>query len=251
MSHLQLAAQLGMPIVCEKPLVAQRKQLTPTLKFIEDSGAPFMVAHHVRHQRAVTDIAEIVRSGRLGSPVAASLQWCFRMDFEARNARWKLDPYLGGSNVMFDSGVHAVDLAIFLFGAPHRVSAIGHHVRSVNTLDSVVALLHYPAFSVTICASQSASHEQNDLRITFGTSVVRAKGLLGETATRAVAVIGESGAKRLTYGPANLYRAEMESFCRSLGGATGVGATVVDAAVTARILFAVEDALWTGGAVDL
>jgi predicted dehydrogenase len=251
LSHLQLAVQLGMPVICEKPLVTDRQQLEPLLNLIRGSGVPFMVAHHVRHQPAVTEIAEIINDRRLGCPVAASLQWCFQMDHQASNARWKLDPARGGSNSMFDSGVHAVDLAVLLFGEPHHVGAVGHHVRSTDILDLVVAVLDYSDFSVTVVASQSASHEGNDLRITFHTAVLRAEGLLGEKAVRAVEIVDESGTKRSTYEPINLYRAEVENFCQSLGGSVAVGTTASDAATTTRILFAVEDALWTGRLVDL
>jgi len=249
--HIQLAVQLGMPVICEKPLVTQRQQLGPLLKLIGDSNIPFMVAHHIRHQPAVTDIMDIINAGRLGSPIAASLQWCFRMDHSAPNARWKLDPLSGGSSAMFDCGVHAVDLAVCLFGAPDRIGAVGHHVRSADVLDSVVALLDYSGFSVTVVASQSGSSAENDLRITFPTSVLRAVGLLGEKAVRTIEIVGESGAKKLTYGPINLYKAEVENFCRSLGTSIAAGTTVADAALTTRILFAVEDALRTGSLIDL
>lgn len=251
LSHLRLAARLGMPVICEKPLVTQRQEVEPLLELIEESGIPFMVAHQIRHQPAVTDIAEILTARRFGAPVAASLQWCFMMDHQASNARWKLDPAQGGSNAMFDCGVHAVDLAVLLFGAPDRVGAVGRQVRSAATLDLVVALLDYSGFSVTVVASQSASSGNNDLRITFATSVLRAAGLLGEQAVRAVEIVGESGTRKLTYEPVNLYRAEVENFCRSLAGPVTAGTTAADAALSARILFAAEDALRTGRLVDL
>jgi predicted dehydrogenase len=249
--HIELAVQLGMPIICEKPLVTQRDQLEPLLELIADSKIPFMVAHHVRHQPAMRDIMNFINTTELESPITASLQWCFRMDHSAPNARWKLDPLLGGSNAMFDSGVHAVDLAVCLFGAPDRVGAVGHRLRSAVVLDCVVALLDYSSFSVTVVASQSASRGGNDLRITFPTSVLRAEGLLGEKSLPAIEIVGESGTKKVTYEPVNLYRAEVENFCQSFGSSNAVGTTAADATVTTRILFAIEDALRTGGLVNL
>lgn len=251
-SHLRLATELGKPVICEKPLVARREDLAAVLDLIEAHAMPFMVAHHLRHQPAVTDIIELLQSRRLGAPVAASLQWCFTMDHRAPNAGWKLDPALGGSNAMFDSGVHAIDLAVLFFGVPDRVGAVAHQVRSKKVLDSVTVVLDYAAFSVTVLASQSASSHGNDLRVTFERSMLRAEGLLGEQALRVIDIVGESGAERLTYESVNLYRAEVEDFCRSLeDDSTTIGTSAADAAATSRILFAIEDALHTGFMIDL
>jgi predicted dehydrogenase len=251
LAHIELAIQLGVPIICEKPLVAHREQLGPVLKLITESNTPFMLAHQIRHQAALNDIAEIIRSGRFGAPIAANLQWCFMMDLAAPNARWKLDPLLGGSNAMFDCGVHAIDLAVCLFGAPVRVAAAGHHVRSANVVDSVVAMLDYANFPVTITASQSGSTAGNDMSITFAGSVLRANGLLSEKAVGAIQIASVSETKKLVYEPVNLYRVEVENFCKSLSSEVVPGTTAADAAVTSRILFAVEDALQTGNLAEL
>jgi predicted dehydrogenase len=249
--HLQLAARLGMPVICEKPLVADCAELSSTMKVIEQSGIPFMMAHHVRHQPAVTDIAELVVSRRFGPPVSACLQWCFMMDHTGRNAQWKLQSPLGGTSALFDSGVHAVDLAVRLFGAPRRVSAVAHHVRSVDVFDSAVALLEYSDFAATVVASQSASPYKNDLSITFASCVVRVEGLFGEKSADAIDLVEVSGSTRLTYEPVNLYRAEVESFCKSLGGRMTTGTTIREAAVTMSILAATETAVETGRMIRL
>lgn len=251
-SHLTLATELGKPVICEKPLVTRREDLAGVLKLIDTQAMPFMLAHHVRHQPAVTDIIELLESRRFGAPVAAALQWCFTMNHQTPNARWKLDPTLGGSNAMFDCGVHAIDLAVLFFGAPYRVGAVAHTVHSKDVLDSVTAVLDYAAFSVTVLASQSASSQGNDLRVTFERAALRAPGLLGEQGLTVMDVVGDSGAERLTYERVNLYRAEVEGFCRSLeDGSLAIGTSAADAAVTSRILFAVEDALRNGLMIDL
>jgi predicted dehydrogenase len=251
LSHIALALQLGMPVICEKPLVAHRDLVGPILKLITESGVPFMLAHQIRHQQAITDIAEIIKSSRLGIPVAVNLQWCFMMNHEAPSAQWKLDPRLGGSNAMFDCGVHAIDIAVYLFGRPVHVAAAGHHLRSSDTLDSVVAVLRYEKFSVTITASQSGSPAANDLKITFPQCVLQANEILGEKASESIEIVGNFGSEKLTYEPTNLYRAEVEDFCQSLGSRVIPGATVADAAACSDILFAIEDAIETGNSTKI
>jgi predicted dehydrogenase len=250
--QLELAATLNLPIICEKPLTARREELPRLKELLGRGGPPFMLAHHVRHQLAVEEIVGLIRDGGLGPPIAADLRWCFPMDHGARNAQWKLDPALSGSNAMFDCGVHAVDLAMMLFGAPARVAAVGHWVRCTEFCDSVTAVLDYPEFAVTIVASQSAAVFGNDLRIAFEGSVLQAQHLLAEQAVRVVEITDATGVERLTYEPVDLYRSTVEDFCRSLDGSSaGRGTSAAEALLASRILFAVEDSLRSGAIVEL
>lgn len=118
--HLELAFRLGTPVICEKPLTARRADYPRLAGLLGAGGLPFALAHQVRHQQAVAELSRLISCGDLGAPVAADLHWCFLMNHAASNARWKLDPTLGGSNAMFDCGVHAIDLALLLFGMPTR-----------------------------------------------------------------------------------------------------------------------------------
>ncbi len=249
--HLQLAVGLGLPVICEKPLIARRDELPELLRLVEGAPMALGIAHQLRHQPAVTDIVELLRSDRLGTPVTAELQWCFLMDQYARSASWKLDPALGGSNAMFDCGVHAIDLAVLFFGSPRRVGAVARRVRSELVCDEVFATLDYPAFTVRVVASQSAAATENDLCVTFCDCVLRARRFFGEAAARTVQIIGGPAAGTTSYEPQDLYRLEVEDFCRSLEGATSVMTSVAEALTTTRILFAIEDAMHTGQFVPL
>ncbi|MEV0391328.1 Gfo/Idh/MocA family oxidoreductase [Nonomuraea sp. NPDC050643] len=248
-SHLRLVVGLGLPVICEKPLVVRRHELEPLERLLSDAALPFMLAHHVRHQPAVAFIAEVLRSRRYGTPVSASLQWCFDLDHGSRNARWKLDPELGGSNALFDVGSHAIDLALHLFGTPPGVCATGHRIRSTTTFDLVTAVLGYRDHPVTVTAGQSGSDRANDLRITFPSAVLRAPGLLGEKPVVAIEIESAVGTEVRAFEPVNLYLAEVEDFCRALGGPEPAGATVADAVAGARVMFAAEESLHSGGSV--
>lgn len=249
--HLELAIELGVPIICEKPLIARREDYSRVRELLGVRLVPFVLAHQVRHQQAVVDLARLVRGGTLGSPVAADLRWCFPMNHDAPNARWKLDPALGGSNAMFDSGVHAVDLALALFGLPERVAAAAHRIRGARIHDAVSALLDYERFTVAVSASQSASAAGNDVRIVFENCVVTAGGLLNERAARVIEIAGQE-TRRIEYEDGDLYRREVEDFCRTLSSSVpGPGTSAQEALDAARILFAIEDAAATGRFVDL
>jgi predicted dehydrogenase len=249
--HIELALSLGLPVICEKPLVADLEHLEPVVALVKASRLPFMVAHHVRHQRAIDDIVAILASGRLGSPRSARLQWCFMMDHASRNSRWKLQPDLGGSSVMFDAGVHAIDLALVLFGPPKAVTAFGRHVRTSAVYDAVVTVLRYPQLVVTVVASQSHPAASNDLTVECDSGSLHARGLFSEASVRTVDLVQGSHRAELKYEPVDLYRAEVENFCCSLTDCRPVGTTLSDAAVAARILMAAEESISRGREIPL
>jgi predicted dehydrogenase len=248
---IRLAADIGRPVLCEKPLVARREDLQELAGLLERLPAPLAVAHHLRHQPVVADVAELLASGRLGRPVAASLQWGYVMDRAARNARWKLDPGLGGSNAMFDCGVHALDLAVLFFGLPGRVGAVAHRARSGATDDSVTATLDYADLAATVVASQSATPGGNDLRILFRESLLVVEGLFGEKSAARLRIDGGAAAGTVGYEPVNLYRQEVENFCRALEGRVTAGTGPADSLGTSRILFAIEESVQTGAFVQI
>jgi predicted dehydrogenase len=249
--HIELAARLRKPVICEKPLGIERNDVAAIHTMIDEYEIPFMLAHQVRHQPAAHEMRQIVRGQQLGQVSAASLRWAFWMKHDASNASWKLDPQRGGSSVLFDSGVHAIDLSIFLFGAPCGVVAVGNRQRESASFDSVTMILQYSTFAVSISASRSASAAVNDAVLGFTDGGVRAPAMLGEESVPAIEVNSPNGTDRRTYPAVNLYRAEVEDFCQALDGGPVVGTTIAEAVLAARVLFAAEDAIATGRVITL
>jgi len=240
------ATGLGKPVICEKPLATNHHQVQAIARTVQAAGVPFTVAHQLRHQQATVDIERIVRDGTLGPVCGSHLQWAFQMDVTAPNAAWKLNPDLAGSSSMFDSGVHAVDLAILLFGTPRAVNAFGHRRRSGDVVDSVTAMLDYGTFGVTVAASTTASTHANDLVVTCSDGVLYAPSMLGENSTPTLHIRRRDDAERRDYASTNLYQAEVENFCRLLAGGPAVGTTLADAVAASNVLFAIEEAVASG-----
>jgi len=224
--QLALAFSLGKPVICEKPLVATPDQLADLLGVLPETPPPFMVAHHLRHQPIVADLKRLLAARTVSS---AHLQWSYRLNSEAANAAWKLDPARGGGTALFDVGVHVIDLATYLFGNPERVTGLGDG-----------ALLGHPGFTVTVTASHTGSTLRNDLTVTCADGVLRSPMLFGERSGESLELITSEGTETTTYPPVDLYRAEVEDFCRHLRGEPLVGTSLHEAVVTAELLFAID-----------
>ena len=241
--QLRFAFSLGKPVICEKPLVANRNQLPELTALLDENTEPFMVAHHLRHQPVVPRLRELIDGGHLGPVSSAALQWSFWLNHDAANAAWKLDPERGGSNAMFDGGVHALDLAICLFGSPERVSAHGARSREGARLDTVSAHLGYGDMVVTVTASHAGSVNANDLAINFAEGAVKVPMMFAERSAGTLETFTGDGHVAETFPDVDLYRAEVENFCRHVQGEPLVGTSAQDGVAAAHILFAIEDSL--------
>lgn len=210
-SSIELAAKYKKPIICEKPLDNGIDKIE-YYKGILDNYNAFMVAHHLRHQKAYVDIKNFIQSGTIGDISNVFCQWGFGLNTSAANARWKLEPELGGAGTFSDNGIHVLDLMIGLFGKPKGV--FGHCFSNTfkNTFDTETMMLLYDKMTVTLNASQTMIYPGNHLLIYGSHGKIEAFGAIGEKSIRSVTITNKNGTKEIVYPEVHLYRAEVENF---------------------------------------
>jgi 1,5-anhydro-D-fructose reductase (1,5-anhydro-D-mannitol-forming) len=95
------------------------------------------IAHQIRLDEAMGRAREIVQSGRLGRLTAISLERASGLDVRPP---WRED--VRQSGVLFDVGVHLIDLIQWISGADFvEVSAFTHPDRREGTPDDTVSVL--------------------------------------------------------------------------------------------------------------
>jgi 1,5-anhydro-D-fructose reductase (1,5-anhydro-D-mannitol-forming) len=130
-------ARAGKHILCEKPFAMKIEHAREMVKACRDAGVVLRIAHQIRLDAAVVRAREIVQSGRLGrlaeisveraSGIGSRLSW--RNDFEQ-------------SGVMFDVGVHLLDLIQYVSGQRFvEVSAFTHPDRRDKKPDDTMTVL--------------------------------------------------------------------------------------------------------------
>lgn len=239
--HVALAAGMGKPILCEKPLAITQADAEEIGRTVRDAGVFFRLAHQVRQQPALEDVRAAVSGAAWGPVRSAHLQWTFWMDRTAPNAVWKVQPELAGSSSMFDSGVHVVDVAVLLFGLPYSVFAVGH-ADVAAVAETVTATLDYGEYAVTVVTSQRAAPSANDLRISFAQAGLSVAGFFGERAAPRLCIDAGGQSHRRDYTEVNLYRKMVEDLCAAaFAGRDGPGTSLADAEAVVRVLFALEE----------
>lgn len=233
--NIATAVKARKPIICEKPLAANYREGEQIAAMLGSyTEKEFMIAHHLRHQKAIEEIKNTIESGKIGTILNVSMQWGFEMNLDVQNAVWKKDPVLGGEGAFSDNGIHIMDLAVYLFGLPRCVTGKIDKIRTQRTYDNETAYLFYDSFSVQLQASQSMKHPGNHLLIYGTNGSIEALNALTEASIRRVSVTTDESCEIVTYPPTNLYGKEIEDFCLNLlDPATGHRGTTLQNAVDA------------------
>lgn len=233
------AVKTGQAIICEKPLASDYENALKIKDILKNCTSPFMVAHHLRHQKAYNDIKKIIEEGKIGHIEYVHIQWGFHLNTEAANAKWKLDNSLGGGGTFSDNGVHVIDLVIGLFGKPEGV--FGHCFKEnfEHVYDNETAMLCYKNNTVILNASQNMYSPGNHLLIYGTEGKVESFSAIGENPITKLIITKNDIEKVVNYPARNLYGAEVENFIRHnflKDVNANVGTTLEDALLSLKII---------------
>ncbi len=130
-------AKAGKHMLCEKPLAMKPEHAREMTQACQKAGVILRIAHQIRLDAAVTRAREIVQSGRLGKIVEMTLE---RTSAMPPRKTWRLDNSQSG--VMYDVGVHLIDLVQWVSGERFvEVSAFTQPDRREGHADDTFTVL--------------------------------------------------------------------------------------------------------------
>jgi len=131
------AARAGKHILCEKPFAIKTEHAREMVQACRDAKVVLRIAHQIRLDTAIVRAREIVQSGRLGRLAEISLE---RASAIGSRVSWRQD--FEQSGVMFDVGVHLLDLIQYVSGQRFvEVSAFTHPDRRQKLSDDTMTVL--------------------------------------------------------------------------------------------------------------
>jgi 1,5-anhydro-D-fructose reductase (1,5-anhydro-D-mannitol-forming) len=131
------AARAGKHILCEKPYAMRAEHAREMTDACRKAGVVLRIAHQIRLDAAVVRAREIVQSGRLGRLAEVSLE---RASGLGARVSWRND--FEQSGVMYDVGVHLLDLIQYVTGQRFtEVAAFTHPDRRDKKPDDTMTVL--------------------------------------------------------------------------------------------------------------
>jgi D-apiose dehydrogenase len=121
----ELAAGQGLAVICQKPFAPSLGDAKAIIAACAKAGAPLMIHENFRWQSPIQKVKQV-----LGSGVIGDVFWG-RVSFRSAYDVFSGQPYLaeGERFIVEDLGIHALDIARFLFGDANSVSAV---IKRVN-----------------------------------------------------------------------------------------------------------------------
>lgn len=115
------AAEAGKHVLCEKPLALTAAEAERLIPVRDRTGRVILEAFMVRHHPQWLRARELVRAGRIGTPMAVTASFSYH-NADPGNIRNSLAQ---GGGALYDIGCYPVMLSRWLFGAePERVTAL-------------------------------------------------------------------------------------------------------------------------------
>ncbi|CTQ50370.1 Gfo/Idh/MocA family protein [Jannaschia donghaensis] len=143
-SHAPLtidAVRRGWHVLVEKPVADTLSNADAMIAAARGSGVNILVGHHRRHHPRVAKLHEVVTSGRIGVPVAASLLWLMRKPDDYFDVDWRAG--IDGAPIK-QNLIHDVDTLRWLFGEVTDVVGLASNaVRGAARPESGGAVLRF------------------------------------------------------------------------------------------------------------
>ena len=112
--------RMGKSCLIEKPYpVFTEAEELEVKKLISEKGVFLYTAYNHRFEPAITDLKNLLNSGKIGTPIFSSFRYGNGTLDERLKSSWKTS----GANLAFDLGSHVLDLYEFLFNEfPSRLN---------------------------------------------------------------------------------------------------------------------------------
>jgi predicted dehydrogenase len=137
---VHLAAEKGLPVVCQKPLAPSLEIAEKMVRICREKGVPLLVNENFRWQTPIRQFHRVLRSGVLGRVFRGKVQYANSFPvFDNQPFLKELDQF-----ILADIGTHILDVARFLFGEAKtlycRIDRVDPEIRGEDVATVVLGM---------------------------------------------------------------------------------------------------------------
>lgn len=147
----ELAAQRGLPVICQKPLAPTWESAQRMVHVCQQAKVPLYVHENFRWQQPIRRLKGLLDSNVIGTPFRA------RIYFNSAFPVFDNQPFLAQLERMMlaDVGVHLLDVSRFLFGEVERLFCRTQRVNPAIRGEDVATLLLETKSGMTVTVEMS------------------------------------------------------------------------------------------------
>ncbi len=143
--HAVAALEHGAHVLLEKPPVLSMEDVTRIKRVLKRTGRRLIVGFSNRFARGNRKLHKLLTDGAIGRPFMIRIRFAHSGPYPRwGKSDWFYEPKLAGGGALFDMGIHAIDLALWLLGPVKRVQAMARTLRwDIRVDDNAVLLLEF------------------------------------------------------------------------------------------------------------
>ena len=205
-------------MLCEKPFAMHASHAREMADACKQAGVILRIAHQIRMDEAVTRAREIVQAGKLGKVVEVLLE---RTSAMPPRKTWRMDNAQSG--VMYDVGVHLLDLVQYVTGQKFvEVSAFTNPDRRDGHADDTFTVQGRLSGGghAQVRATREVPQGLNSLTVEGSEATLQTSPLRWVT-EHTVTVRDKNGATEEKFPASPAYEWQVQSFERELQGIRG------------------------------
>ena len=150
-AQIVAAAEAGRHVFCEKPLSTSGAEAERAIAAVRAAGVQLGIGHERRFEPAVVRLREMCRTGELGRPLVVEGNFSQDKFLALPPDNWRLSNEEAPVGPLSATGIHLVDLAISIFGAPSEVWArLSTRATSFGNGDTLSVTLAFPSGATAV-----------------------------------------------------------------------------------------------------
>jgi predicted dehydrogenase len=139
------ALKAGCHVLCEKPIAASLPEADRMIAAARAARKKLMIGFTHRLYRGPAKCRELLQKRAIGKPFMIRVRFAHGGPYPGwAKDKWFYAPDIAAGGAMLDMGIHAIDLALWLFGPVAAVSAkAATLVKKIEVDDNAVLLLEF------------------------------------------------------------------------------------------------------------
>jgi predicted dehydrogenase len=132
------AMKAGKPVYVEKPMAINADSAEQIEKFAKEKGVKITVAHYRRQQPLFLKVKELLQQKAIGDVRFIDLKMFqpHQSDIITKTeTNWRIDPSVSGGGLFYDLAPHQLDLMLYFFGRPKKISGIAFNSSQYYNAD--------------------------------------------------------------------------------------------------------------------
>lgn len=163
-------------ILCEKPIVLEKKHLRQITKLIKKNKISFYGCFYRREQKRFKYIKELLKKKEIGKVLSFDYKLHHTLKshptapiLTKKNIPWRFDKKISGGGNFLDMGLHVVDFLFDTFGECEYSQYLSHKSKKIyNVEESFILNLKFKNGILGQCAWHSSLTETKDIFKIYG-----------------------------------------------------------------------------------